>query len=329
MPVIKGRPTSGEVSITDVAKSARVSVGTVSRVINRHPKVDPILRRRVQIASRQLGFVPKLQHRCVALITGRQNPSLPVGYVTVITSLITQYLASARYAVEIIDVENLDLLYEAHTEAAIGVVFDERLVEALKIPKLPIITINKPLLQHGIHSLRADHYQQGLVATQHYIKRGHKSIGFLAVDLNEWGAGERLRGYRDAMKKAGIEIDPSWIQPTLTNQPYDTLRRWTSRGVTGILNFSEDASLEVTHILSNILNRKVGRDISVISLEDLPIYQYLSPPQTTVVQPLAELAQLAVETVLKLCNDADPYREVVDICLPTQLIERDSVATIS
>jgi LacI family transcriptional regulator len=328
MTMIKGRQSGGEVSITDVAKSARVSVGTVSRVINRHPKVDPALRRRVQIASRQLGFVPRLQHRCVAVITGRRNPTLPVGYVSVITSLISQYLASARYAVELIDVENLDLLYEAHTQAAIGVVFDERLVDALKIPKLPIITINKPLLKHGIHSLRADHYQQGLVATQHYINRGHKNIGLLVVDITEWGASERLRGYRDAMKKAGIEIDPSWIQPTLLTQPYDVLGRWISRGVTGILSFSEDASLEVLHILSNILNRKIGQDISVISLEDLPIYQYLSPPQTTVMQPLSELARLAVETVLKLCNEDEPYRKVVDMCLPTQLIERDSVATI-
>jgi LacI family transcriptional regulator len=328
MATIKARQGNGEVSITDVARSARVSVGTVSRVINQHPKVDPTLRRRVQIASRQLGFVPKLQHHCVALVTGRQNPSLPVGYVSVITSLISQYLAAARYAVELIDIENLDLLYEANTQAAIGVVSDERLIGALKIPKLPIITINRPLLEHGIHSLRADHYRQGLIATEHFIKRGHRQIGFLAVDLSRWGASERLRGYQDAMKQAGLEVDPSWIQPTLLNQPYDTLGRWTSHGVTGILNFSEDASLEVLHILSNILNRKIGQDISVISVEDLPIYQYFAPPQTTIIQPLSELARLAVETVLKLCNEDQPNRKVIDICLPTQLVERDSVATI-
>lgn len=329
MPIAKAKQSNGEVSITDVARSARVSVGTVSRVINQHPKVDPILRRRVQIASRQLGFVPRLQHRCVALITGRRNPSLPVGYVSVMTSLISQYLANARYAVELIDVENLDLLYEAHTQAAIGVVFDDRLVEALKIPKLPIITINSPLLKHGIHSVRADHYQQGLLATKHYISRGHKAIGFMAVDTNEWGAAERLRGYEDAMKEAGLEVDPTWIQPTLINKPYDTLGRWTTRGVTGILNFSEDASLEVLHIVSNILKLRIGQDISVISLEDLPIYQYFYPPQTTVVQPLSELARLAVETVLSLCDEAEPHRKVVDLCLPTQLIERDSVAILN
>src|SRR3954465_11687693 len=150
MAGLKERQGSAEVSITDVARRARVSVGTVSRVINQHPKVDPALRRRVQIASRHLGFVPRVQHPCIALITGRRNPSLPVGYVSVMTSLISQFLADSRYAVELIDVENLDLLYEAHTEGAIGVVFDDRLVEAQKIPNLPLLTINSPLLDFGV-----------------------------------------------------------------------------------------------------------------------------------------------------------------------------------
>lgn len=329
MASVKERGNGTEVSITDVARRARVSVGTVSRVINQHPKVDPALRRRVQIASRQLGFIPRLQHRCIALITGRRNPAVPpIGFVSVMITLISQYLADSQYAVELIDVENLELLYEAHTQGAIGVVFEDRLVEALKIPKLPILTINHPLVKHGIHSVRADHYQQGFIATEHCIRRGHKAIGFLAVDTNEWGAAERLRGYNDAMSAAGVDIDPSWVQSTLQQKAYDTLGRWTTRGVTAILNFSEDASFEVLHILSNILKLHVGKDISVISLEDIPVYQYLTPPQTTVFQPLAELARLAVETMLELCEGKKEANQVVDLCLPTQLIERDSVATL-
>jgi DNA-binding LacI/PurR family transcriptional regulator len=130
------------------------------------------------------------------------------------------------------------------------------------------------------------------------------------------------------MNAAGIEIDPSWIQSTLQQKTYDTLSRWTARGVTAILNFSEDAALEVLHILGNILRLRIGSDISVISLEDLPIYQYLTPPQTTVFQPLAELARLAVKTTLDLCEGAISGDQVIDLCLPTQLIERDSVAQL-
>jgi DNA-binding LacI/PurR family transcriptional regulator len=319
-----------DASITDVARRARVSVGTVSRVFNQHQNVDSALRRRVQIASRQLGFIPRVQHRCIALVTGRRKPNTPpVNFVSVMTTLISQYLADSRFAVELIDIENLELLYDAHTQGAIGITFDDRLIDALQIPRLQLITINHPMISHGIHGVYTDHYNQGYLATQHFIKRGHRAIGMLSVRSDEWGAAERIRGYTDAMNAAGYEIDPSWIQSTMQQKAYDVLSRWISRGMTAILNFSEDASFEVLHILTNILKKRIGQDISVISMEDMAIYQYICPPQTTVYQPLSELARLTVKSMLDLCEGKPLPQKVIDVCLPTQLIERDSVVTLN
>jgi DNA-binding LacI/PurR family transcriptional regulator len=331
MAANRGRTTvESEASITDVARHARVSVGTVSRVFNQHPNVDSVLRRRVQIASRQLGFIPRVQRRCIALITGRRNPNIPpMSFVSVMTTLISQYLADSRYAVELIDSDNMDLLYEAHTQGAIGVTFDDRLTETLKIPKLPLITINHPMVQHGIHSVSTDHYRQGQLAARHLLSKGHRQIGLLTVDVTEWGATQRIRGYKDALHAAGIELDPSWIQTTLSQPVYDILSRWSNRGITGILSFSEDVSFEVLHVLSNVLKLRIGTDMSVISLEDIAIYKYMNPPQTTVYQPIADLARIAVETMLDLCNGRTPPTKVLEVVLPTELIERDSVATLS
>ena len=324
------RTRNGETSITDVARRARVSIGTVSRVMNQHPSVGSDIRRRVWLASRELGFVPRQQHRCIALITGRRSPALPVGYVSVLTSLISQHLAERRYSVELIDVENLDLAYEAHIEGAIGIVFDDRLANLKSIPNLPLVTVNRPMLELGIHSIRTDHYAQAVIATQHLLQRGHRRIGLLAIEP-EWGAQERVRGYRDALAAAGVSEDAALVQFTIEQPVYDILNRFIGRGVSAILNFSEDTSLEVLHILSNVLKLRIGQDISTISLEDLPIYQYLSPPQTAVHQPLGELARVAVETVLELCaarGEPSSDDNVVDLCLPTELIERDSVAQL-
>ncbi|MDB5325875.1 MAG: hypothetical protein JWM57_1444 [Phycisphaerales bacterium] len=329
-PRVKDSKTESDVSITAVARRARVSVGTVSRVINQHPKVDPSLRRRVQIASRQLGFIPRVQYRRIALLTASRSRDLPpVSYTSVLTAFISQYLAESHYSVELIEVGNLDLLYEAQTRGAIGVVFaDDPLGEAIAIPNLPLLTINHPMTDKGVHSVRADHYRQGLLATEHYLLRGHRKIGML-VDQLDWGATERLRGYTDAMAAAGLEVDPIWVQATRGGQLYNIISRWTSRGVTGILNFSDDEGLEALHILSNILKLRIGVDISVISLEDMALYQYLTPPQTTVSQSLRDLARIAVGKMLDLCEDRVSDGDIINICLPTHLIERDSVATIS
>jgi DNA-binding LacI/PurR family transcriptional regulator len=134
---------SGDISITDVAEKARVSIGTVSRVFNHHPNVAENLRRRVLAASRALRFVPKLPHRCIGVVTGRMSPALPIGYVSVMISLISRYLAAQRYAIELIDVENLELAHQAHIEGVIGVVFDDRLMDLKQIPNLPLLTINR------------------------------------------------------------------------------------------------------------------------------------------------------------------------------------------
>ena len=81
---------STSISISDVARHAEVSIGTVSRVMNRHPSVTADLRRRVMHSSRTLGFIPKVAHRCVAVVTGRNSPALPVGYVSAVTSMVAR-----------------------------------------------------------------------------------------------------------------------------------------------------------------------------------------------------------------------------------------------
>jgi DNA-binding LacI/PurR family transcriptional regulator len=326
------RRRAADISITDVAHRAGVSIGTVSRVFNQHPNVAADLRRRVLVASRALRFVPKVPHRCIGVVTGRMSPALPTGYVSVMTSLISRYLAARQYAVELIDVENLDLAYQAHVEGVIGVVFDQRILQLREIPNLPLMTVNNPMVADGVHSIRADHYQQAVLATEHFIRCGHRRIGLLQIEPDEWGSRERLRGYRDALAAAGIEEDPQWAQYTIQQPVYEVVSRWLRRGVTGILNFSEDTSLEVLHFLSNILKLRIGQDVSTISLEDLPIYQYFTPPQTTVRQPLEQLAQLAVDRMLALCEAARSRQEpgeLVDACVTSELIERDSVACLA
>lgn len=230
--------------------------------------------------------------------------------------------------IELIDVEDLARAYETHLDGIIGIVFDDRLHELRAIPNVPIYTINKPLAHEGIHSVYADHYQQGLLATEHLIEHGHRDIAFLAIEPNEWGSAERRRGYEAALRRHRIEIIPSRIQYTLDLPLYDTLARWSQREVTALLNFSEDASLEVLHILSNVLGLTIGRDISTITLEDLPIYQYLSPPQTVVKQPLEAMAQLVVKSLVDNMTNPidDTANQVMDHCVTTELVERDSVA---
>ena len=319
---------TSDISISRVAAEAEVSLGTVSRVFNGHPSVSEDLRRHVLTTGRRLGFVPKLPRRTLAVITGRHSPALPVGYVSIVTALVSRYAEARGYGVELIDVGNLDAVLQSHAHAAIGIVFDERIADLADIPNFPVVTLNHPMVDRGLHSLYTDHHAQAQVATEHLLEAGHREIAFLEIEPDEWGSEQRKRGYLDALAAAGIDTDPTLIQYSSQTPVYDILTRWARCGVTGILNFSEDAALEVIHILSNVLALTIGRDIATVTLEDLPIYQYLSPPQTTVRQPLEAIAEQAVACAIdaaeRLQRGETPL-PVVDQCFPTELIRRDSV----
>lgn len=326
-------PSARAASVTAVARRAGVSLGTVSRVMNGAASVDADLRRRVLIAAREVGFVQRSTRANIALIAGRHSPTLPVGYTAIMTSLIERLAAQEGFGVEVFEEERFEEVGQSHIVAAIGVVFTDRIVDLLEVPRLPVITINHPLVKRGIHSVYTDHYEQGLLATRHLLERGHRRLAFLADLPGEWGACERLRGFRAAMKAARVSVKPEWICFTGGEPPHDTVCRWVAQGATALLNFSEDTGPQVLHVLQNVLGLKIGKDISTVTLEDIPFYQYFTPPQTVIRQPLHELAQTAVKLAAELTDacrsGTGTAASVRDICLHGQLVVRESVATVA
>lgn len=315
-------------SITRVAEAAQVSLGTVSRVMNGERSVNPDLRMKVLKAARSIGFVPRTQTRRLGVVVGRRNPLIPVGYTYTMTALINEFAYQRGMAVEFFDEANLETACDCGIAAVIGVVFSDKLLDLGGIPNLPVITINHPMAEKGIHSIYTDHQDQGITATQRLLESGHGKIAFLGGLMGEWGVGQRLAGYRAAMAAYNVEGNPGWVRFSDDGPVYDIIQRWIGGGVTAILNFSEDVVAETLHVLSNVLHKRIGVDISTITLEDVPLYQYFSPPQTVIRQPLGELARLAVEKAITLAENGLPEaekRKVVDICLRGELVERDSV----
>lgn len=315
-------------SMTNVAKAAGVSLGTVSRVMNGNESVNPGLRMKVLKAARTIGFVPRIQTRRLGVVVGRRNPRMPVGYTYTMMSLINEFAYQRGMGVEFFDESNLEVACDCGITAVIGVVFTDSLLDLGGIPNLPVMTINHPMVEKGIHSIYTDHKDQGYIATKHLLERGHKGIAFLGGCRGEWGVEQRLAGFHSAMNEHRVECNPAWVHFLDDGPVYDIVQRWISIGVTAILNFSEDVVAETLHVLSNILKKRIGVDISTITLEDVPIYQYFNPPQTVIHQPLEEMARQAVDKAIWLADNnlsEEEKQRVVDICLSGELVERDSV----
>lgn len=312
-----------------VAEKADVSIGTVSRVFNRAADVTADLRERVWTVSRELGFVPKTRRRTVAVVLGSSGIYGPVGYMNTMLAGLTKELANHGYLTEVVELEDLAAVWESQIDGVVGLVFDDRITELTAIPNLPILTINDPLLEHGIHSISSDHFQQGVLATEHLLKHGHRQIAFLEKGAESWSSRMRLAGYRQTLKKAGVTANEGLIAYADGNPLYDTLDMLVRRGATALLNFGEDTCLETLHVLSNIMRLAIPKNISVVTMENLPVFKYMNPPQTVITQPLEELARCAAEKIIEQCNRKDGYRDdLVNITLPCALVERASVSSI-
>ena len=315
-------------SIVDVAKMADVSLGTVSRIMNGQKSVRPELRLKVFKVAHALGFVPRTQVRRVGVVVGRRNLSMPVGYTYSLTSLLSNQAYLHHLPIDIIDENNMEQALDCRISAVIGVVFNDSFLELHDVSHLPIVSLNHPLVEKGVHSIYTNHFEQGVMSTRHLLDYGHRKIAFIGGMKEEWGGKQRLLGYEKAMNDAGIAVRPEWVFHADGGNVFDALRNWLSEGVTGLLNFNEDGVAETLHILSNVLCRRIGADISVISIEDVPLYQYFTPPQTVIVQPLEEMARLAfdfVEKQIRRKPRETKDSDVLDTCLAAKLVPRGSV----
>src|SRR5207244_2705356 len=98
---------------------------------------------------------PRVQHRAIGVVVDF-NPALPFGSSSAMVAMMMQQLAKHDYAMELIELEDLQLAFEAHVEGVIGLIFDERIAGLRKIPNLPILSINQPMIDKGIHSVCSD-----------------------------------------------------------------------------------------------------------------------------------------------------------------------------
>ena len=314
-----------QVSVLEVARRANVSAATVSRVLNGRDVVGPELRRRVLSVCREMERGPSIKTRSIALIVGRRGLLPRISYVPTMISQIAMALAQEDYCIELIDVEKLDQAYSAHVDGVLAVVFDDRIKALKSIPNLPILTINAPMTEEGFHGVSVDHFNSTYQATRHLIERGHEHILMTEVTDTTWGTQERIRGFRQALEEAGLTFRPSRVCLTLQDSIHDVLPQAIDQGVTALLNFSEDTCFQALHILMNVMRLNIPQDLSVVSLEPVPIMGYMTPQQTAVRTPLEELAHAAVTRLLQAIRQPGPS-PAEHLMLQPEFLPRESVA---
>ncbi len=330
---VTDRPT-----IAIIAKEAGVSPPTVSKVINGRSDVSLETRRRVERIIRDHGYTRP----------GRSNRQAPL------LELVFHELES-EWALEIVmGVERVArehglavVITEMHgrrtpgrgwiegvlNRRATGVIavfsnLNETMQTQLKTRGIPFVVVDptgEPL--HDTPSVGATNWSGGLAATRHLLGLGHRRVGVITGPQEILCSRARLDGYRAAMDAAGAPLDPELIRHgdfhveagirngrellRLPDRP-TAIFAGNDLQALGVYQAARDAGLSVPE------------DLSVVGFDDLPVAGWVSPPLTTIRQPLEQMAVTAARLVISLARGERPTETRVE--LATELVVRESTA---
>ena len=305
-------------TIRDVARRARVSHQTVSRVINGQENVSAETRERVLTAVRELGYVPSAVAR--SLSSSRTHT---LGMVTTDVSdhFFAEAVAGAEaearkrgYFLIIGSIEEgseddertyLRLMLERRVEGLIVAVPRLRLAEddllADAVARIPTVLVASDIDLAGADHVDIDNRRGGHEATAYLVAQKHRLIATITGPLDWPSARARLDGYRDALRDTGIPADRSLVEPCV-DWGLDSGRRAADRllgsapKLTAIFAQSDLLALGAIAAL-RARGMRVPQDVSVVGFDDIPVSSVFDPPLTTVRQPMREVGELAARLV--------------------------------
>jgi LacI family transcriptional regulator len=345
----KRRPRA--VTIRDVAAEAGVSLQTVSRVMNDRPNVRPAIEERVRQAIEKLGYVPSLAARKMAgnksylllalndrdrTIEGWQSGD---GTDWVDQMLLGGMLKCAehgyRMIFELVDTHSSNI--ERELTSALGALLPDGIILTPPHGDNPIITemlIERriPFARIGSNTpgpgfrIAMDEREAATAATNHLIDLGHRRIGFITGSEEYALSAERLEGYRQAMRTAGLEQYSLVAHGDFTfGSGEEATKGWLALAhpPTGIVASSDQMSLAALAV-AKACNVEVPGQLSIVSFDDTPIVKFSTPPLTAIRQPIAEMAARAAELLID-ANRHEAHSDETDI-LPFELIVRGSTA---
>lgn len=328
------RPT-----MRDVAARARVSLKTVSRVVNGEPGVSATLAQRVREAIDELDFRPNVGASSLRRAGGKTST---VGLL--LEDVSNPYSAALQRAVEDVAIPRGVMVFSAsldedpEREHDLARAFSSRRADGLIIAPAAddqsylesevragtaVVCIDREARHLSVDSVVTTNATGTLEGVRHLISAGHRRIAFLSDRRTIVTAQQRFDGYRDALVGAGIEVDPALVIHDL----YDA--RVADGAVTALLSRPEPPTALFT--AQNLVTigaaralRRVGAEhrIALVGFDDFPLADLLTPGITVVAQEPATIGRIAANVLFqRIGGDTSPPATHV---VPTSLIRRGS-----
>lgn len=335
-------------TVADIAAEAGVSRATVSKVLNGRSDVAPATRSQIEALLATRGYVPtKRTKRPLHLPLPRVAPRRGGLLELVVSDVNSPWAAevirgaeqearSARVGVVVSVLDSgpghgQQWLEDIADRAPGGVILalselnpaDRSHIAKLALPAVLVDPVGDA--DGSIPSIGAGNWGGGMVAAQHLLELGHRRIGMITGPMRLLCSQARLAGYRAAVERAGITLDDDLVH----HGDFHYGAGFEKAGIlldradrpTAIFAGNDEQALGVYAAIQE-RGLRVPSDVSVVGFDDVPMAQWMAPPLTTVRQPIAKMAALAVRSLLGHQDGTEMTEGRVE--LSTKLVVRSS-----
>ena len=311
------RRQSGQPTIADVARLAECSPMTVSRVINSEASVRPETRDAVLDAVKKLNYRP---NRAARSLAGGEQLRVALMFDNPSSSYLAEFLMGALEEAGRTDTqlvvhacENSNEAREAIRGLAEGGIRgfilpaplsdDQSVLDLITELDGVAVAVGPGTASGTGAAVLIDEFQAAYDMTSHIIGLGHKRIGFIIGNPEQVAAHRRLKGYRQAMADAGLEIEEELIvQGRFTYRSGMTAAEKLlalPQRPTAIFASNDDMAA-ATVAVAHRRHLEVPVDITVCGFDDTDMASSIWPELTTIRQPIREMTAWAVDTAAKL-----------------------------
>lgn len=325
-------------TVKDVARSAGVSLGTVSRVLAKNATVNENIRNRVEEVIEKLGYSPSSLGRSLRLnksdIIGLVIPDITNPFFADLAKHLEILASAAGYSVLLANTHDDPLAEKKQIQSLLGrapagivIAPVSNSLVSERLSKEPVcVTVDRPLAGHSLVSV--DNVEGGRLAAEYLLGLGHRRIGYIGGPGTTEVSLQRLSGFSDQIARAPTEHGRS-VEFTVVEGQFD----YKSGEEMGRRLLSVPANLRPTAIAtandqqaigllrcSRDMGIRVPEDLSIVGFDDIPLASLVLPRLTTIRQPVHEIAEIAIRAVLGRGAINGP------ILLPPTVVERESTA---
>lgn len=327
------------VSIRDVAAEAKVSIATVSRVVNNSTMVAPATAAKVRAVIKQLGYVPNPLAQVLSsreshviglalprfhgefmtwLLHGADEEATRLGYHLMMTTIAVSDDGHRRR--QIVGSMIIDALLVVITDA------DDPLAEDVVAAGLPTVVLDTDMSKQGLDSVVLDNEKGTREAVEHLLRWvDPASVYFVGGPKGNFDTIQRAKAFSAALAGVGWKVTPDQI--ALGDYSLEWGKEWAIRMARrnmlsgAVLAANDKIACGVMHAAQDAQVR-IPDQLRVIGFNDSQISRLVRPQLSTVSLPMAEMGAMAVRLLVRRIENRSA--EVLCTKLSTKLLIRES-----